>query len=128
VLDAQKKTLCWNSAAHGPVFWYRHHEGVIEELPTTGPPLGTLEDTEFRPLGPIRMESGDVILIGTDGIWEARNPGGEMFGTRRLRQVLATWAHKPAATIHAAVIDKVHSFCATSKPEDDMTLMVIKAS
>ena len=126
VLDAEKKTLCWNSAAHGPVFWYRRREAVIEELSTTGPPLGAFENSDFKPRGPIRLESGDVVLIGTDGIWEARNPAGEMFGTRRLRQVLATWADKPAAAIHGAVMEKVQIFCGTCTPEDDMTLMIVK--
>jgi sigma-B regulation protein RsbU (phosphoserine phosphatase) len=68
-----------------------------------------------------------VVLIGTDGLWESRNPAGEMFGVPRLRQVLATWADKPAAAIHAAVMEKVHAFCAGGKPEDDITLMVLKA-
>ncbi|MBN1140214.1 MAG: SpoIIE family protein phosphatase [Deltaproteobacteria bacterium] len=126
VLDTRSGSLSWNSAGHGPVFWYQAGDRRIGELPATGIPLGIEEQATYPPAAPIALRAGDILLIGTDGLWEARNPQGEMFDTSRLRQVLATWSGKPARDIYQAVIDKVTFFCRGER-QDDMTLMVIKA-
>jgi len=56
---------------------------------------------------PVNLETGDILLLGTDGIWEARNPLGEMFKTNRLRQLVATLAQKNARLIHDTIMAKV---------------------
>jgi sigma-B regulation protein RsbU (phosphoserine phosphatase) len=97
----------------------------IRELPATGVPLGIKENAHFPIASTVVLEPGDVLLIGTDGVWEAKNPRGEMFGTGRLSQVLATWSEKSASDIYNAVTNKVKNFC-IGELQDDMTLMVIK--
>ena len=126
-LNPENRSFCWTSAAHGPVLLYRRDRGLIEELSTSGPPLGILSDCPYPASGPCCLAPGDLLLIGTDGLWEARNGAGEMFGGRRLRQVLASWADKPAAAIYGAILDKVQAFRVPLYQDDDMTLMVVKA-
>lgn len=126
ILDSDSRTLLWNSAGHGPVFWYRSRRGQIRELPTTGIPLGIVEKIAFPPARPIHLDPGDILLIGTDGIWETRNPRGEMFESYRLRQVLGTWSEKSAEDIYRIVMKKVGEFRMGAHQADDMTLMVIK--
>jgi sigma-B regulation protein RsbU (phosphoserine phosphatase) len=118
--------LVWNSAGHGPVFWYRHRTGTVEELPTTGYPLGINADAHYQPAAAVILGAGDILLIATDGIWEARNAAGEMYGTDRLRQVLASQVEHPARVIHDKVLAHLDHFIATSRQEDDRTLMVVK--
>jgi sigma-B regulation protein RsbU (phosphoserine phosphatase) len=72
------------------------------------------------------LGAGDILLIATDGIWEARNAAGEMYGTDRLRQVLASQVEHPARVIHDKVLAHLDHFIATSRQEDDRTLMVVK--
>ena len=127
VLDAEDRSLRWVSGGHDPALWVRRSSGSIEELPTTGIPLGVLEQADFPQAGPVTLESGDLIVIGTDGIWEAHNEAGEMFGKQRLRDMLAANADRPAADIHAAVVQAVHGFRKPGPQEDDITLVVIKA-
>ena len=110
ILNANTRSLQWNSAGHGPVLLYRSRQGQFSELPTTGIPLGIDEKATFPPARTINLDSGDILLIGTDGIWEARNPKGEMFETHRLRQVLATWSEKSARDICHAITEKVEKF------------------
>jgi len=128
ILDPIKRSFTWNSAGHGPILWFRRKKGHIEELSTTGPPLGVVPSAIYDRCGPITLGEGDILFVGTDGIWESRNPAGEMFGTARLRQVLATWADRSASDIFSVIVDKVKSFCASERQQDDMTLLIIKVA
>ena len=124
--DPSKRTLHWSSAGHGPVFWYRSCQGIIHELLPTAAPLSVVASETFALAKPVNLETGDILLLGTDGIWEARNPLGEMFKTNRLRQLVATLAQKNARLIHDTIMAKVFDFMSGAQPMDDMTLMVIK--
>lgn len=118
-------SLRWNSAGHGPVYWYRRRQSTFEELPATGYPLGINHEASFLPAA-ITVAPGDLLLVGTDGLWEARNPVGEQFGTGRVRQILASHIDKPAAHIYQRLMEHVERFTGSAHQEDDMTLMVIK--
>jgi len=128
VLDAPARSLWWTSGGHDPALWLRRAGGRIEELPNTGIPLGVMEDATYTRAGPVTLESGDIILIGTDGIWEAPNAAGEMFGKRRLRELLSARADLGAEEIHMAVVEAVSDFQAGAPRADDITLVVIKAT
>jgi sigma-B regulation protein RsbU (phosphoserine phosphatase) len=127
ILDAETRSLCWTSAGHDPAFWLHRRSGKIEELPNTGIPLGVVEETAFEQAGPVVLGSGDVVLVGTDGIWEARNAADEMFGKQRLCELLSDRADSSAREIHNAVVSAVNDFRAAGPQEDDITLVVIKA-
>ena len=127
VLDAPARSLTWTSAGHDPPLWLRRAAGAIEELPNQGIPLGILEDAAYAPSGPVTLAAGDVVLVGTDGIWEAANDADEQFGKDRLREILADCADRTADEIHAAVVQAVHAFRADRAQMDDITLVVIKA-
>jgi len=128
LLDASDRSLWWASSGHDPALWLRHAGGRIEELPNTGIPLGVVEDTTYTRAGPVTLGGGDVIFIGTDGIWEARNAAGEMFGKRRLRELLSARAGLGAEELYAAVVEAVRDFQAGAPQADDITLVVIKAT
>ena len=74
-----------------------------------------------RPLLP-----GQIILIGTDGIWESQNDRGHMFGKKRFRDIVRSQARQPAADILRAVITALDDFCHPLAKEDDVTLVVVK--
>jgi len=128
ILDGVERTLTWTSGGHDPALWLRRQRGEIQELPNTGIPLGILEEARYTQGGPVTLDHGDIIVIGTDGIWETRNPAEEMFGKDRLRQILSTQADSPAAEIHAAIVEAVRIFQGTAPRDDDITLVVIKAT
>jgi len=127
VLDAEERCLRWISGGHDPALWLRRSSGQIEELGGAGIPLGIFSDSPYSQSGPVTLETGDVVVIGTDGIWEAENPEGQMFGKQRLRDVVASCSDRPAAEIHAAVIDAENAFRAAEPQKDDITIVVIKA-
>jgi len=126
LLDGATRTLVWASAGHDPALWLRHASGRFEELPNTGIPLGVRDDARFGQAGPVLLANGDVVVIGTDGIWETLGPPAEPFGKERLRDVIAQNAHRTAAEIHDAVIDAVNAFRRSTPPRDDMAVVVLK--
>jgi len=65
--------------------------------------------------------------VGTDGIWEARDTEGEMFGKDRLREILTASAENSAEEIHNKIVEAVRNHRKSRPQEDDVTLVVIKA-
>jgi sigma-B regulation protein RsbU (phosphoserine phosphatase) len=87
-----------------------------------------MDDTEYceRTFGPLKP--GQLILIGTDGVWEMPNAAGEPFGKDRLRSVIRESSGKPAAEIVAAICDRLTHFRGDAKQVDDVTFVVVKLS
>jgi sigma-B regulation protein RsbU (phosphoserine phosphatase) len=127
ILDANQKSLVWVSGGHDPALWYHKDNGKIEELPNTGMPVGIMENASFEQGGPVFLKAGDVVVIGTDGIWEAQNESGVMFGKDRLRNIIIRDSEKPANEICSQIIDDVTNFSSPTPQLDDITLVVIKS-
>ena len=73
------------------------------------------------------FDTGDILLIGTDGIWEVRNTAGETLGTERLKSKLISHTSKSAPQLHALIMELVRHFRGDNRQEDDITLSVVKA-
>jgi len=125
LIDQRSRLLSWCSAGQGPVYVYRYSGQHFEELPCTGPPLGALDAVEYESRT-LELHDNDILVIGTDGLWEACSPQGEMFTIERVRQLLATWQHKPAAEICEGILARVREFHQRETLDDDTSLMIVK--
>jgi sigma-B regulation protein RsbU (phosphoserine phosphatase) len=96
------------------------------ELQTGGTVLGFLESATFEE-ETVRLHPGDRVLLYTDGITEAVNPAGEMFGEDRLDQTMTGIPREVSAraTIEA-LLERVRAFTGDVEPADDMTVMVLR--
>ena len=74
------------------------------------------------------LSPGQVILIGTDGIWEAQNPGGDMFGKNPLYRIIKQYSDTDAKGLLTACLYALDKFRDGVKPEDDVTLVVVKVT
>lgn len=72
------------------------------------------------------LRGGDILIIGTDGLSEARNRTGEMFSPERVRQLLATRHHKTAEKISERLLSRVKNAADRDDLEDDTSLMILK--
>ncbi|OHB76017.1 MAG: hypothetical protein A2Z25_22225 [Planctomycetes bacterium RBG_16_55_9] len=126
LLDDQKKTLSWSSAGHDPAIWYRAQSAEFSDLENTGMPLGIMGDAEFGQADRVTLLAGDIVIIGTDGIWEARNASDEMYGKERLLNLISAHKDESAGQMASSVVASVLEFCSDSAPTDDITLVVIK--
>lgn len=112
------------NAAHCPPMVLRTG-GAIEELETTGMPVGLLEGAEF-PSAEARLAPGDKVLIYTDGVTEAEDVHGQFFGKKRLRQIVSARGAESCAAIHDAVQDAVAAFSEGAPQSDDITVVVLE--
>ncbi|MBW2516328.1 MAG: SpoIIE family protein phosphatase [Deltaproteobacteria bacterium] len=125
-IDAQEKSIRWVKAGHEPaILWTPTAADSPEFLAGKGLPLGVMQDAVYEEYQQ-QISSGQIILIGTDGIKEAINESGEMFGTQRLVQVIKDTADQPAIKIVDGVFESLDRFCSPVKNGDDATLVVIK--
>lgn len=127
LLDNETRALVWASAGHEPAIWYHAESGQVEELPNTGMPLGVVADAAFEQAGPIVLHPGDALVVGTDGIGEAHDPQGRLFGRQRFLEIVGANADRSADEICHAVTDAVTHFIQDAPRTDDITVIVIKA-
>ena len=126
VLNPEERSLSWISAGQAPIFFYRA-DGLVHELHSSGIPLGIIEDTPYDTASLINFTSGEILLIGTDGIWETSNMEGEMFGAQRVIELLLQQANESADDIARQLITELDRFRGDHSRDDDITLMVVKA-
>ncbi len=127
LLDDKARSVVWSSAGHEPALWRHAGTGLIEELANTGLPLGILDEAAYEQAGPVILEPGDILIMGTDGICEARDPSDQFFGTERLRNLMEKGAGLTASQICDLIIDEVAEFVSPAARTDDVTLIVVKA-
>lgn len=125
-IDLERQELCWVSAGHEPACFFGPGGSDMEALRGTGIPLGIRSDWRFSDDRMPLPEPGKFILIGTDGIWEARNHERHMFGRDRLEEIIRKHSHGTADELRQAVVDAVEAFQAGAPREDDVTLVVIR--
>jgi phosphoserine phosphatase RsbU/P len=125
-IDPEKKRLDWVRAGHDAALVYDPVRDDFDELKGEGIALGVNEEFQYKQNQKDGLMNGQVIAIGTDGIWEAFNRQGEMFGKERLRDVIRKKAKSSSAEILNAVYDELNRFSAGHKSEDDITLVIIK--
>jgi len=123
--DMAQRQLHWVRAGHDPAILFDPHTDQFSELTGEGMALGIEEEYEFTACAMPLGQTGQVIVIGTDGIWEAHNARREMFGKDRLRAVIRAHHHSDAHAIRDAVFKAVAEFTGPDQ-DDDITLAVIK--
>ncbi len=126
IIDAKSATMRWVSAGHDPAILYDPSDGSFQQVGEGELPLGVVEGTEYceQTYGPLR--AGQLILVGTDGVWEMPDIKGEAFGKQRLLDVMREFADRTAAEISAAIRERLTSFRGDAKQLDDVTYVVVK--
>ncbi|NDV24384.1 SpoIIE family protein phosphatase [Desulfovibrio sp. JC022] len=115
-------------AGHDPATIYNPASGEKRDL--MGSPmlaLGIFDESKYDEFD-IEINEGEIIFIGTDGIWEARNTKDEMFGRDRLDRIIFANAQRSAAEIQQEIIAEVYKFQDGMEQEDDITLVIIKVN
>ncbi len=127
IYDPGQRALSYACAGHPAPRIKRCSVGTFDALDSvSGLPLGIATDLDY-PVGGYALRPGDQIVFYTDGITEAVNPAGQMFGVRRLDEVLGR-CRSDADQLIRAVLDAVDQFSSGQPANDDRTLLVARAS
>jgi predicted ester cyclase len=124
ILDPQKCTLSYANAGHDLPYLY--HGGNAQELRARGMPLGLMAGMSYEEKE-TTLESGDGALLYSDGLVEAHDPTGEMFGFPRLRELVAE--HGEERSLGEVLLKELYSFVGEGwEQEDDITLLTLRRS
>jgi serine phosphatase RsbU (regulator of sigma subunit) len=118
-------------AGHLPLYHFKAAEGRVVSIIPRGLGLGLNNAGVFSSEieeKVVRYERGDVLLFVTDGVTEAHDRGGELYGEERLMELLTGRAGGTAESIRDAVIGALAAFSEGAVQHDDETIVVIKGS
>ncbi len=125
-LELPAATLSYTSAGHPSGYVLRQDGDIKTVLPSTALPLAVLPNVDFPVQGPLPLESGDVVLLITDGVPEARAASGEFFGTERMLTVVRENLHRDAREIVDKLQEAVQRFSDRAQNSDDVTVVAVR--
>jgi steroid delta-isomerase-like uncharacterized protein len=124
ILDPESGSLTYANAGHDLPYLYRN--SAAEELRARGMPLGLMPGMGYEEKQTI-LKAGEAALLYSDGLVEAHDPEGEMFGFPRLRALVAE--HGEQRSLGDFLLEELHSFVGESwEQEDDITLLTLRCS
>jgi sigma-B regulation protein RsbU (phosphoserine phosphatase) len=129
-IDTSSRRILYSRAGHCPTLYYDAAKGESEYMEVRGMGLGILRNAKFKDYiceKVLEYRKGDVMLLYTDGIVEARNQQGKEFGYDRLKQALDEFHDLGVQEIKVQLIQKIYDFVGTSTlPDDDYSMVVVK--
>src|SRR6056297_2122507 len=125
LFDPKEGSFKYSNAGHDPIILYRKETDEFFEISNNGIPIGIFEDQKYIE-EKFKLRPGDVFVIYTDGIPEARNEKKEEFGYSRLKDVIKANWNRTAIEIKDAILSAVEQFVQTAKQHDDTTFIVVK--
>lgn len=128
VIDPVTQTIRWANAGHDPAILYHARTGIIEHLHGGDIPLGIETDIKYENYKYAGIEPGDVLIIGTDGIWDTRNDAGDRFGKERLADVIRQNAQLGSADIARKLEEVLVEYRQCRPPVDDVTFVIVKVT
>ena len=114
------------SAGHGPLFLYWLKEDRFDAIPAQGLPLGLMPDLGSDPPKVLQLNSGDLLVITTDGFFEWANAKDEQFGVERMEATIRESKDKRPAEIISSLYKAVVDFSGGTAQDDDLTAIVLK--
>jgi PAS domain S-box-containing protein len=126
-LDLRTRALSYVGAGHPPGFILDAAGNVKAQLKCQNPPLG-VGQSEFHASQAVPLDPGDLVLLFTDGILEARAPDGTVFGVERGLAIVRIYRNDPASEIVRNLYHAVRAFTLEGPQADDMTAIVIKVN
>jgi len=129
IVDTQAKKIYYARAGHCPVLYYRAMEKKSEYLKDKGTALGMIKSKDycnFIETNELPYAPGDIMVLYTDGITEAKDKKGEEFDLVRLEQTLVEVTEKSPREIQEHLIKRLYEYSGTDQINDDYTTMIVK--
>ncbi|WP_092220984.1 PP2C family protein-serine/threonine phosphatase [Desulforhopalus singaporensis] len=125
-IDQRNKLIRWVRCGHDCALHYWPAEHVFKELRGEGLALGVDATFSYESNSIRFTDDRQLILLGSDGVWEAENKQGEMFGKQRVKSIISKCHELPAEKIIDKITEEIILFQDGAPQNDDITLVVIK--
>jgi serine phosphatase RsbU (regulator of sigma subunit) len=125
LLKLKDSQLSFANAGVPPVYIFRKSKNEVEEIDNKGMPLGAVNDFPYKETK-TELNTGDVILLLSDGFPELHNKNNEAFGYKRVIESFEETADQSAEKIISHLKNKVNEWIDGNDPGDDVTFVVIK--
>jgi sigma-B regulation protein RsbU (phosphoserine phosphatase) len=112
------------SAAHNVAFLYRSAQGEIEELVSNAHFLGMFGFATWQGR-PFHLFRGDVLIVYSDGLTDAENTKGEMFGEKRLKDIIRGGAPSGSGALTEGILRAIEMFTEGMPQNDDITFLTV---
>jgi len=112
------------NAAHPAPLWLRS-SGEVAPLPTSNLPLGLFTDVEFAS-DRVQLQPGDSLVLFSDGLTEAADPDGQLFGDEQVHSMLPGLRALPLELMQEAILQRVGEFVRGASQADDLTLLILR--
>lgn len=124
-LQPESCDVRWVRAGHDPAILYDPATDSMQELSGDGLPLGVVPDCMFEECSGC-VPPGAMVVMATDGVWEAMDTDRTMFGRQRFLAIVRQNAHKRSEDVAHAVLHAVQEFMGSAEQKDDITVVVAK--
>lgn len=125
VFDRASRSLRYANAGHPHPLRFEARTGTVRPLAAQGFLLGVMPEEVYVPKD-APLEPGDRVCFYTDGLVEARNEIGEMFGTDRLTDCVQAFGRRPAGELLQGLLEELRTFCGSARLTDDLTVVVLE--
>ncbi len=125
ILQPDSGEILYVNAGHMPPLWVHALDGHVDELRAHDMALAVLPGVSFRERR-AHLAAGDLLVLYTDGVTEALNAEGEMFGRQRLAEVVSAHRSRSAEELVQVVNETVNAFVGNTPQYDDITVVIAK--
>ena len=129
IVDTNEKKVHYSRAGHCPLLYYSAAKSKAEYFKDKGIALGMVKNrsySNFIEANEFHYQRGDIMVLYTDGVTEAKNAKGDEFGYERLADVLLEVKEMAPKQIQEHLIRRLYEFSGTSNINDDYTTMIVK--
>ncbi|MBI4470795.1 MAG: SpoIIE family protein phosphatase [Acidobacteria bacterium] len=125
VLSGSERTILWSNGGHPPPL-LMHRDGTVDLLPASGTVLGLFEEARYEQQN-AQLYAGDLLVMYTDGITEARNQEGLEFGVNGIIELMHLHRNRPADQLADILADEAIAFSGRrDRQQDDISVVVLK--
>ncbi len=125
-LDPAARVMSYVNCGHVTSYLLDSQGSIKARLSSTALPLGCLAQFEIEPVPELSLETGDMLVMLTDGITEAESPENQSFGERGALEVVRANLAAPATEIVRAIHAAAREFSQAKSPQDDITSLVVR--
>lgn len=125
-LDTTDGTVSHATAGHPA--WIIRANGSVETLSSENIPLGVIKSRQYESEDSATLCEDDILLLMTDGVWEATNPSDEFFGRERVFDLVRNHRQKRSADILKVILDDITAFSSQASSIDDITMVLVKVA